>query len=1186
MGQNWTKRQREAIEKRNENLLVSAGAGSGKTAVMTERIIQLLLEGTDLRNMLVVTFTNAAASEMRRRIQVRLGEIVADGLQEDAVRMRARDQLEAFSQANISTIHSFCIQVLRRHFHEVDLDPAFRVGDEYETSILRKEAVEDVTENQFRMAEESFLLLDDAIGDRSDGLEKWILRVYAFMMSLPEPWTWLREACDAYDVTPEKLAKSPVYESYCQWGAEECQKAVDALSQARMILPMDAEGDRLRAQLDEECSLVRAAAMQLRQKNMRTLLPKTAIFKRFSFPREREDIDKESIKSQRDQAKKIWETLEKQDWSPEQNAKKMCAMFPAMQGLYAAIEQYHTVYQQKKQEKGMVDFADLEHFALQALQKEHVRQEYREKFAFLFVDEYQDSNGVQESILSCMTKADNLFCVGDSKQSIYRFRAADPSLFLARTQAYENDKSGTVIPLNQNFRSQENILHAVNDVFSIAMPMGGEQKYESDDMLYAGRESEETAAPVQVCLIEEGKKAWDEMEDDDAHEINRVQAEAYLIAQKIHSRIGETIYDPKTKQTRKIQYRDFAILLRSVRGSAEVMARTLAEEGIPSYADLSGGYFDALEIQVLMDLLRLIDNRDQDLAWLSVLRAGFCGFCDADLVVVCAEKNQKSMLEKMMDWAEAGNDETSQKCQAILCLLEEAKQRELAMHLAKLIEWLVDITHYEAMVAVLRGAEQRKANIESFLKLAQTYEGLSARGLSGFIRFLEGFQEAGEDMGEARLSGEGADCVRIVSIHKSKGLEYPIVFLAQCGKKRNMTDLRQKMILHRYAGIGMKYVDVSRHCMGDTLLWRETRRIVEQEAIAEELRVLYVAMTRAMNELILMGSVKHMDKSIPKWQAAQASATLLDFVMDALMNLDASDLWLKSSGLSRLGTAKHANAKWHLETIAASGIHLHDVDAIQNESLRMFLDSTKSVDTHHYEKWINWRYEYVPLPSKVAVSALSQGRMTLDTTPRFLMPKRMTATDRGVAAHTFLQHVNWKSVLDEADILRQAGQMVTNEVLSEEQADALRISLLKKFFESDLGRRMCKAADLETEKPFAMKMPVEALYEDACDGQITIQGVIDACFLENDEWILVDYKTDYVDAQQGMEKVAELYALQLNLYAYALQKLTGKNVREKWVVLLSCGDAVLISNQMKSIRPNFQQSILHAMPNTMEETKR
>ena len=1182
MGQKWTARQREAIEKRDENLLVSAGAGSGKTAVMTERLIQLVLEGTDLRNMLVVTFTKAAASEMRRRIQMRLAEIAADEEQQEAMRLRARDQLEAFSQANISTIDSFCTQVLRRHFHEVDLDPAFRVGDEYETSILRKEAVEETTETLFQKEEVAFLALDDALGDRADGLENWILRVYAFMMALPEPWAWLKQSCEAYEVTPESLQDSPVYESYCQWGASECQKAVHALLQGRALLPEDAAGDTLRAHLDEECGMIRAAAMQLEQKTMQTLLPKRVVFKRFVFPRGRDDIDKESIQSFREQAKKIWDALSKQDWSLEKNAAKMQAMSPAMHGLYRAIEQYHILYRQKKQEKGMVDFADLEHFALEALKKETVQKEYREKFAFIFIDEYQDSNGVQESILTCISKPNNLFCVGDSKQSIYRFRAADPSLFLARAQAYETEKSGRVIPLNQNFRSEENILHAVNDVFSIAMPMGGEQTYEADDMLYAGREAGQEAAPVCVCLVEEDKAVQQgaDDDDDDAHDISRVQAEAYLIAQKIHARMGKMIYDPKTKSMRKIGYRDFAILLRSVRGSAEVMARTLAQEGIPSYADLSGGYFDALEIQVLMDVLRLVDNRDQDVAWLSVLRAGFCGFRDADLIDICAQKEGKSLLEKVERMARSENSDaegTAQKCRAILHLLEEAKQRELAMHLAKLVEWLIDQTNYDAMVAALRGSEQRKANVDVFLKLAQTYEGLSARGLSGFIRFLEGFQEAGEDRGEARLSGEGADCVRIVSIHKSKGLEYPIVFLAQCGKQRNQMDLKNNLILHRQAGIGIKYIDRALSRMGETLLWRETRRMVEQESIAEELRVLYVGMTRAMNELILMGSIKNADKKIPKWQAAQSSFTFLDFVMSALIHMDVAQAWLDEQGVPRLGFAKEAKAMWHLESLASQGIRPYDAEEKQQANVRTFLEQAKFADTRDYRRWIDWRYDDIPMPSKVAVSALSKGRETLDATPRFLMPKRMTATDRGVAAHTFLQHVQWQEALDQANIREQAKQMVANEMLAQEQADVLRIPLLMRFFSSELGKRMRKASFIEREKAFTMKMPVEELYEDACEGEITVQGVIDACFLEEDEWVLVDYKTDYVDREANMEEAAKPYALQLNLYARALQKLTSKNVREKWVVLLSCGEAIRITENMQAIRPNFQQSLFHAV---------
>lgn len=1171
----WTQEQQEAINSRDENLLVSAGAGSGKTAVMTERIVSLIMQDVDLKNMLVVTFTNAAASEMKRRFQMRLAEIAKDKEQDSKMRDRARAQMESFSQANISTLHAFCTQVLRRHFHEVDLDPAFRITDDYEGAILRRESIDEVVEQLFDANDPDFLAFEDAFGDRYDGLEQLLLRVYSFMMSLPDPWDWLEQSLNLYDITEEQLKVHPIYQLYCEQAISQLSRGVEWLEQGRSLLPEDLAYDKVRAQLDDECMRVRGAVFQLQQGMLTQLEKKSSVFATLRFPTKKDTPpapNAEQIKALRNDTKAIWESLEKHNWSPEYQAEKMRDMLPALLGLKKALKQFAHVYNEKKREKSLVDFSDLEHLALAALRMPLVAEEYRERFSYVFVDEYQDSNALQEEIVQYVSRENRLFCVGDSKQSIYRFRAADPSLFLERARRYQEEETGRVIPLNQNFRSQSNILHAVNDVFRIAMPLGGEQTYLKEDMLYAGQSTEADMRPVSIYILDKKGKQDEDLSED--QELGGMQAEAMQIVQCIRERLGKPIFDAKQNKMRPTTYRDFAILLRTVRSSSEIISRILSEQGIPSYADLSGGYFDALEIQIFIDLLRLVDNRDQDLPWLSIIRAGFFGFSDEGLVTMRINAKQHSFLQAIELQARE-MDDLGAVCQRALGFMQEAKERSLAMRLSYLIEWVLGETQYFAIIAAQSGAKQRKANMESFLKLAQTYESVVSRGLNGFLGFLEGFQEAGEDKGEARLSGEGADCVHIISIHKSKGLEYPIVFVAQCGKNRNRMDQQKKILLHRNQGIGLKFVDLEKRLIGDTLPWVLIRDMMEQESIAEELRVLYVAMTRAMNELILIGSVSNMDKSVSNWAEQKSNQTMLDFIMGALMQLDIAPDWKEQYGVICGGQS--ADAQWRIQTVSAVG--LSPINTMLNWSTQMdvLFEQSQGKDIVDIAKRLEWTYDHEVLPGKVTVSSLSHGRTTLDTTPRFLLPKRMTAADRGVIMHTFLQHVDWNASLDAKDIQKQANQLVEREILSTEEAEALRIPLLESFFCSPLSKRMMNATIRYREMPFTMQVKANELYQGAGSGIISVQGVVDACFLEEDEWILLDYKTDFVHGR-GAEanfEAAQKHALQLSLYAQALAKMTGKVVRERYVVLLSVCEAVKIPADTPFERPDYHHEILH-----------
>lgn len=1202
MSHSWTPEQHDAIAARDENLLVSAGAGSGKTAVMTQRVAQLVLDGVSLKRMLIVTFTNAAAAEMKRRISQRLAAAAADQDLSQTQRERARVQLEDFDSANISTLHAFCISLLRRHFHETGLDPAFRVGDPYECAILRSEAVNDVLETLYETGDPDLFALDDGFATRHDGLDQLILSVFSFMMSLSDPYEWLSRAVRNYDLSPDDVLQSDAYRMQISCAAVDLRQATDKLQRAQDLLPSSSEYDNLRAKFSEQIACVKAALMLLEQSDASLVPPLSESFFRLDFPKKKDAVPapKDAVKALRNAAKELITTQARLDWDAQNLSRRMRAMLPMMRALERAVAAFAERYGALKQERGILDFSDLEQNALAALHSPDVAAHYRDRFDYIFVDEYQDTSGVQEALLSRIVRGDNFFCVGDSKQSIYRFRSADPSLFMARERAYEQSGAGRVIRLNRNFRSGANVLNAINDIFSRVMALGGEQSYGPNDALIcAGPDTTgepETRRPICIHLLdktvetnmpsaESGQEPpeFQNMQDDESL-VSDAQREARHIAQLIHARLGQPLFDAHQKQFRPAQYKDFAILLRTAKGQAETMARILAQEGIPTYAELTGGYFETIEVQAFLSLLTLVDNRMNDVAWLSVMRAGFCDMDDEDILAIRLRQKHASLYSAVCTMAadaqNASSDSTlspvtAQKCATLLDLIAQAKERSRALGLEKLIEWLLEQTDYLALVAALDGSAQRLANVEALLERARHYESLSTRGLSGYLSYIEGLRSSGEDMGEARLAGEGGNCVRITTIHKSKGLEYPIVFLALCARQFNMLDLRKKVVLHRQGGIGTAYYDAQKRSAGETLLHHHIKHRLAGELRAEELRLLYVALTRAMQEIVVVGSQKRLDKQVTAWQEQKPMNSLLDFVMNAAIAFPAAQPLCDAYGIS-----SHCDdmpvGVWKIEWLRQPDAPSRTQPSIPNvQRITAFLAQCEDVDCSPLAQRWRWRYPDVPIPGKVGASSLSGGRLSLDLSPRFLMPERMTAADIGAATHTVLQHIDFQRPLDETGVRKQLLEMHETERLTQEQLAAVDVSLLCKFFASPLAQRMKHARQIEREWPFTLQLPASSVFDVQSDEYTTVQGVIDACFIESGAWVLVDYKTDSVKNadEMGLRAIAERHALQLSIYAQALAELTGIAVRERHVVLLRAGEAILLNDNLSFKRPAYRPGL-------------
>lgn len=1156
----WTTEQERSITLRGKNMLVAAGAGSGKTAVLTERIVSLVLEGTRLSSMLVVTFTNAAAAEMKRRIQQQLTKLCADPLLTAQARAHTREQLSSMGKANISTLHAFCVQILRRHFQEAEVDPAFRVGDEVENSILRAEALEEIIDEAYEQelqsegSEEnrgSFRALCDGLGKDGRALSELILKIYHFIFAQSEPWKWLDEAIAQYAFDEQGIKESRAYKELYDTAARGTKQAAELVKKARRLLPADNSFDKARALLDGEAMTLRGFAVRMKD-GFVTIQALCALkFETLRFPKS--DCDTEPVKLLRNKAKELICQIKEQQayYSPAEQAKLLLMMRPQVEALAALVRAFHGRYAEKKAQRGIIDFADIEHGALAALNNESIAAEYRKRFEHVFIDEYQDSNAVQEALIDRIRRENNLFCVGDVKQSIYRFRLAEPSLFSDRQDAYAAECGGVLIALNENFRSSHNVLSCVNDLFSRIMNKEkGEIDYDDKAALRPGRAAQETTAAVVVDVIEK------QADDEELEVLLDAEWEARQAARRIRERLGKPVWDLKSGVYRAAKYSDFALLLRTTKEVAHAFARVFAQEGIPAFAELTGGFFEAIEVQVLVNLLRLCDNRRQDVPLLSVLRSGIGDFTDDEIVEIRARAPLGTYFDAFSAAAKK-EDEIGRKAAAFLAFLHEARRQSRIMRLQRFMEWLLDKTGYADAVGILEGGGQRSANVEAMLERACAYEAAAGRGLAGFLGYIDQLFEA-DTLGEARLSGEDGNCVRIMSIHKSKGLEFPIVLLAMTGRKFNLRDAYGDIALHRTLFLGCTAFDTTDRTKTGTLYKQAIAVATQKESIAEEMRVLYVAMTRAKEELYIIGSICETFKREQHFSDGEAVRPI-DWILSAAMRFKTGGNLKEICGFQS-GNEQH-EGDWELNFIRRSELKASDA-VLRSKLLKDWLQTAQHADPSYYNKRYAWQYPHTgaQVPSKLAASRLGGGerRIELSETPRFLATKAMTAADIGTALHAALYYLDLSGALDAKDISAQLAKAVERELMTAEQLKAVDTALLEGFFASELGKRMAAAKELCREQPFTFFKSARELLGVDSDEQIVVQGVIDAYFKDSGGCVLIDYKSDRItDASlEGLRQTAQTHRPQMELYAEALERLLGCKVSEKHIFLLRAGQAV------------------------------
>ncbi|SHJ93806.1 DNA helicase/exodeoxyribonuclease V, subunit A [Hathewaya proteolytica DSM 3090] len=1237
----WTKEQKQVIDARHCNLLVAAAAGSGKTAVLVERIIQMIIDKkapVDIDRLLVVTFTNAAASEMRERIADALSKEISKG--ENYARLQR--QLTLLNKASITTIHSFCLNLIRNNFHKINLDPGFRVADETEVLLLKNETMEEVFEENYDNNEEFQKLVDVYGSNRDDSkLMDLVLRIYEFSISSPNPSEWLYNSLENLNPTNIKTIEDLNFINILKDNLRINLQGICAQYDEIYNMSMtEAELEKYSAFILEEGEQIKFLNEKLQNGEFSDFMEllQGLTFQRMPTIKKLENVElKEQIKGIRDDLKKEITKL-KENYSHltiETIIEGYEKMYPVLKILCSTVMEFSQKFSMKKRRKGIIDFNDFEHFAIDLLVAKNedgsfkkdengeyiptaVALDMREKYSEILIDEYQDSNFTQELILNMVSTVKegkaNIFMVGDIKQSIYRFRQAKPELFLHKYNTYSDEESADYrrIMLFKNFRSRQQVIDGVNFIFKAIMSEKvGELNYDDKEALYLGADFpnldegengvladniDMELVDLEEVLLEEEKNGVQgenaELEEEKEEEITAIALEARLVAKKIQQMMENTlkpcvVYDKTMKSYRKVTYRDVVILLRSTANRADTFVKELKEQNIPCYADVSTGYFDTTEIKTMLSLLEVIDNPRQDIPLLCVMRCVTMGnFTAEELIDVKINTSFGNIYSRCIEYRDKfihDEDEElktslAKKLHVFIERLQQWRKKSLYMPTDELIWYLYTDTGYYGFVGALPNGVQRQANLKVLFQRAKEYENTSYKGLFNFINFINKLKSNSGDMGSAKILGENENVVRIMSIHKSKGLEFPVVFLCSIQKKFNLMDLNSNMLLDYDLGFGPDLVDTDLRITYPLPVKKAVREKILMDTLSEEMRILYVALTRAREKLILVGSVKSPEKYVEKIYnntfhkngkvleySIMKSRSYLEWILYAMgkgkkndepCNIDIN-YWsledlknIEEENLTDRGEVLREALKEYME----GGIDESLYDIIDERLTYKTITNCEKVPTVVTVSEIKHRYNSFYHEDDDTVANNGKSALDLKRLPKFLQGERaLTPAERGTATHAVMQYVDLSNVYDEKSIKDQIQKMISRELITEEEGNGADTSAIYKFFQSELGKEMISSFPrVYREKEFHIPIDAGELVSDECKHclqgkKVLLQGIIDCYFItKENKVVLLDYKTDYIKNGEE-EKFLDKYRLQLHYYERAVEKLTGRKVDEKFV---------------------------------------
>ena len=1188
----WTKEQQQAIYEKGRNILVAAAAGSGKTAVLVERIINKIInEQVDIDQLLVVTFTNAAAAEMRERVL----NAIYKKIDEDPENERLQRQITLLNKSSICTIDSFCLDVVKNNFFELDISQNFRIGDTTEIEILKQDVIEDIFEEKYENQDEDFKTLINTYTSYKDDtpLKELILKIYTYIQSNPFPEAWLNEKIEMFNLK-EKLDQDF---SKTIWGQMLLKEVEEIITDG--IIKLKAESKKLSVEeelktyyqiINDDIEKLEMIKTNLDSWNKAYELVTELKFKTWvsnkKITLEEKDIAKEIRDEVKDSLKKVTDKI--LIFNSEEANQDINDMYEILKKLEKLILEFGTMFEKAKKDRNIADFSDIEHNALKILLNENkepteIAKKYQEKYKEIAIDEYQDSNLVQEYILTSVSNGKNIFMVGDVKQSIYKFRQARPDLFLNKYKNYKlkeniEDNDNLKIQLFKNFRSREEILDFTNLIFENIMSEDlGELNYDENEYLNLGANYQETnqdlKAEIDILNLDEEENIED-IDEEETERLEDIEIEAEFVAQRIKELIDNKfqVYDVKKQEKRDIQYKDIVVLLRSTKQSAPIFEKAIQNKNISVFSDSSAEYLESVEIQTIIDLLKIIDNPLQEIPLVAVMRSSIGKFTDNDLVKIRLSDKYDNFYNTMLKSQNDVDDELKNKIETFLNNLEMWRHEQEYLALDELIWTIYNDTGFYNYVALMTNGELRQANLKMLFEIAKQCETTSFKGLYNFINYIEKIKTSSKDMDSAKIIGENDNVVRIMSIHKSKGLEFPVVFLSGTGKQFNMQDLNDKILLHPEIGIGVKYIDYDRQIEYDTLSKQAMRNQIMLETLSEEMRVLYVALTRAKEKLIITGYSKNdadkqkkIDKDMSRYN--KINPILLKKYKSYMDWIRLVYLYNKADNLAEL--------KFYKKSDIIKNNQDTDKNEIVSEEIIKQLNDFKINEQKSNEIIKKLKYEYpyknlTILPNKTSITEIKNAKLNKEEQyeiekPKFLQNDadiRITGSEKGTLIHLCMQKLDIrKSNYTIDDIRKLVNDLEFKQIITPLEAEAININKVYKFTQSSIWKDILQAKEVEREKPFYINLPANEVYGDEFEGKVLVQGIIDLYYIDkNDNLILVDYKTDYVE-NTDENILVDKYKIQLELYKRALESAMERKVKKMYIYSTYLNKEILIEEK-------------------------
>ncbi len=1190
MAVRWTAEQREAIEYKGENILLAAAAGSGKTAVLVERIIELICSKEnpiDINRLLVLTFTDAAAREMREKIS----SAVERALEANPFDRHLQKQRLLIHSASISTIHSFCLNLLKNNIHMTDLPANFSLISETENKMMIAESLDKVLERFYGKMDRDPSISDLVMGyggiKNDSTLRETVLALFNFARSMANPSGWLNGSVRAIkSVLDRGTLKHSVWQDRLKEKTDRAHfEIIDIYRDIRNEIDQKLSADHPYNAFfaEEEASLKRVFDhMDMGDyTSVRDALESFDFVRMTSGTRGAEGeifAAQEKIKALRGLAKTVildlWEFYK----IPEDELLgRITKLYPIIRTLKNIVLITNRSYTKQKREKNYLDFSDLEHEALKLLaQNPDVIELLHNKYIEILVDEYQDTNHIQEDIFRILSRDNgNIFMVGDLKQSIYAFRNAVPKLFKDKYHDYgEESGTGHLIRLFKNFRSRSQVVDTVNFIFSSVMnPQVGDVDYTEDEYLIQGAVYPEP--DDQTSLIPEFHFVCSNGEiEDEGERLSKRELEAYTAASRIEHMIKSKmqIFDKELGAMRPVQYRDIVVLMRNTRLAAPVFEEVFESCLIPVYTEVGKSYLNSPEVQTVLSFLQIIDNPRQDIPLIAVMRSPLWGFLPEELAAMRADCKEGYFFDAVINFAQRGND----KALNFLKELEKLRKCSETEGTERLI-WRI---YYEYGYYAYSGAQSkgtmRQANLRLLFERAAEFEHTALSGLFSFINYIETIKSQGDDLTPAKALSEGDNVVRIMTIHKSKGLEFPVVILADCDHEFNLSDLNKNIIWNNEVGIAGDYVDTKMRIRYPVLLRDIVAAESKSELFSEEMRLLYVAYTRAREKLITICSFKQTKSgmALPLYDGQKRTKpsyirgkrSFRDWILAAIITHPKAAQLREYFGFS--GLVPICECDFDIKTFiykSQKDIHIPKPSGLAAEDLKQ---SQKDIQCQ-----VNSRLGYVypnealgKIPTKLSVSEVKRALSEDDEYPLLIDELRVSApkplellkgAERGTVVHFIMQTPDPKTINTEEDVRSLIARLTAEGAITQTQANSADSRQIYNFFASDLGRRMKMAKRLEREFSFYTKAKIDDIYKNGVQGEILLQGTMDCFFVEDDgKVVLIDFKTDKAKSRQAAEVLASRYTVQMKYYRQALSEILEKLVDECYLYFLDCNEAI------------------------------